>query len=283
MCGGVIHQASGVRPSKSLVVRGGLVRIFSTLAGFLVVTFLCWGIYTIEDLFLNPLSAGDAAVIDAAFVITLAAMLLLFLIKPGKGLECPARAAHLIPRFPRCATPSIPLPGPCARIIYGIIWRINVSTSIIPASGSRLIVDSGARNGRKVALFQDDAVVHLVARGDKSQRAHGHFLLIGQAAARPDIFLERTKQADTRAAHGSKLLGKACERPLAKRTTPHVVILLESGKRRLIGARKPQRPVSKNALGIRDVPENFLYRPFSGRIPEASVPLASSRKQLQHL
>ena len=87
MCGGVIHQASGVRPSKSLVVRGGRVRIFSTLAGFLVVTFLCWGIYTIEDLFLNPLSAGDAAVIDAAFVITLAAMLLFFLIKPGKGLE----------------------------------------------------------------------------------------------------------------------------------------------------------------------------------------------------
>src|SRR5882762_2648756 len=89
-------------------------------------------------------------------------------------------------------------------------------------------VDSGARNGRKVALFQDDAVVHLVARGDKSQRAHGHFLLIGQAAARPDIFLERTKQADARAAHGSKLLGKACECPLAKRSTPHVVILLKS-------------------------------------------------------
>jgi len=87
MCGGVIHQASGVRPSKPQVVRGGLVRIFSSLAGFLVGTFLCWGIYTLEDVFLNPLSAGDAAVIDAAFVITLAAMLLFFLIKPGKGLE----------------------------------------------------------------------------------------------------------------------------------------------------------------------------------------------------
>jgi len=37
---GVIHQASGVRPSKSLVIRGGLVRTFGSLAGFLVVTFL---------------------------------------------------------------------------------------------------------------------------------------------------------------------------------------------------------------------------------------------------
>jgi len=43
MRGGVIQQASGVRPSKSLVVRGELVRIFGSLAGFLVVTFLCWG------------------------------------------------------------------------------------------------------------------------------------------------------------------------------------------------------------------------------------------------
>jgi hypothetical protein len=82
--GGVIHQASGVRPSKPLVVRGGLVRTFGSLAGFLVVTFLCWGIYILEDVFANPLSAGDAAVIGAAFVITLAAMLLFFLINPGK-------------------------------------------------------------------------------------------------------------------------------------------------------------------------------------------------------
>jgi hypothetical protein len=82
--GGVLHQASGLRPSKSLVVRGGLVRTFGSLAGFLVVTFLCWGIYTLEDVFANPLSAGDAAVIGAAFIIALAAMLLFFLIKPGK-------------------------------------------------------------------------------------------------------------------------------------------------------------------------------------------------------
>ena len=43
MRGGVIHQASGVRPSKSLVVRGGLVRTFGSLAGFLVVTLSLLG------------------------------------------------------------------------------------------------------------------------------------------------------------------------------------------------------------------------------------------------
>ncbi len=29
--------------------------------------------------------------------------------------------------------------------------------------------------------------------------------------------------------------------------------------------------------------ENFLHRPFTRRVPEASVPLASPREQLQHL
>ena len=72
MRGGVLQQASGVRPSKSLVVRGG-ARAHLREPG-----------YTLEDIFANPLSSGDAALIGAAFVITIAAMLLFFLIKPGK-------------------------------------------------------------------------------------------------------------------------------------------------------------------------------------------------------
>jgi hypothetical protein len=79
----VIHHASGVRPPKSLVVRGGLARTFGGLAGFLVAIFLCGGLYILEDAFANPRDAGAAAVICAAFIITLAAMLLFFLIKPG--------------------------------------------------------------------------------------------------------------------------------------------------------------------------------------------------------
>jgi hypothetical protein len=65
-----------VRSSKPLVVRGGLARTFGGLAGFLVVTFLCGGIYILE--------AGGAALISGAFIITLAAILLFYLIKPRK-------------------------------------------------------------------------------------------------------------------------------------------------------------------------------------------------------
>ena len=80
----VIHHALSARPSKSLVVRGGFARTFGSLAGFLVVTFLCGGLYILEDAFANPLEAGGAALISAAFIITLAAILLFYLIKPSK-------------------------------------------------------------------------------------------------------------------------------------------------------------------------------------------------------
>jgi len=82
---GIIQHASSVRPPKSLVVRGGLARTFGGLAGFVVVSFLCAGFYILQDAFTNPLNEEAAAVICAAFMITLAAVLLFFLIKPMKG------------------------------------------------------------------------------------------------------------------------------------------------------------------------------------------------------
>jgi len=80
-----IHKrASSVRPPKSLVARGGLARTFGGLAGFLVITFLGVGSFILQDAFANPIHAGAPAVLSAAFMITLAAVLLFFLLKPPK-------------------------------------------------------------------------------------------------------------------------------------------------------------------------------------------------------
>jgi hypothetical protein len=84
MRAGAIHHASGVRPPKSLAVRGGPVHTFGGLAGFLGVTFLCWGLYILKEAFANPIDAGAAALISGACIFTLAAMLLFFLVKPRK-------------------------------------------------------------------------------------------------------------------------------------------------------------------------------------------------------
>jgi riboflavin transporter FmnP len=67
---------------KPLVIRGGLARTFGSLASFLAVLFLIIGFYLLGDAFEHPLAAPAVAVLAAAFSITLAAILLYFLIKP---------------------------------------------------------------------------------------------------------------------------------------------------------------------------------------------------------
>ncbi len=105
-----IRYIPSVQSSKSLVFRGGLARTFGSLAGFMVVTFLCVGLYILEEAFANPLQAGAAAVITAAFIITLAAMLLFFLLQPGKRI----RMANP-DRFTDSATPGVkPIAKPVA-------------------------------------------------------------------------------------------------------------------------------------------------------------------------
>jgi len=70
---------------KPLVIRGGLARTFGSLASFLAVLFLILGFYLLGDAFEHPLDAQATGVLAAAFSITLAAILLYFLLKPRRG------------------------------------------------------------------------------------------------------------------------------------------------------------------------------------------------------
>jgi riboflavin transporter FmnP len=74
-----VHQV------KPLVLRGGLAHTFGSLAGFLAVLFLLFGLYLLGDAFEHPLAAQAVAVLAAAFSITLASILLYFLFKPRPG------------------------------------------------------------------------------------------------------------------------------------------------------------------------------------------------------
>jgi hypothetical protein len=74
--------SAAARHAKPLVIRGGLARTFGSLVGFLALLFLLLGFYLLGDAFEHPLSAQDAGVLAAAFSITLAAILLYYLLKP---------------------------------------------------------------------------------------------------------------------------------------------------------------------------------------------------------
>jgi hypothetical protein len=84
MRGEILRHAVAARTPKSLVVRGGLVHTFGSLATFLAVTFLCSGIYIIEDTLANPIATQAAALIAGAFSTALAAILIYYLIRPRK-------------------------------------------------------------------------------------------------------------------------------------------------------------------------------------------------------
>jgi hypothetical protein len=84
---GILHPARAGRPSKSLVVRGGVARTFGSLACFLAITFLGAGAYIIADAFANPVAAEAAALLAAAFIIALASIILFYLLKPRRRLS----------------------------------------------------------------------------------------------------------------------------------------------------------------------------------------------------
>jgi hypothetical protein len=73
---------------KPLVIRAGLARTFGGLAGFLALLFLLIGSYLLGDAFEYPLAAQPVGVLAAAFSITLAVILLFYLLKP----RCKQRA-----------------------------------------------------------------------------------------------------------------------------------------------------------------------------------------------
>src|SRR5260370_33224526 len=98
----VIYHPSGARPSKSLALRAGLVRTFGSLAGFVVVTFLCWGLYILAAAFAHPIEAGGAGGISAGFLFAPPTML------PFLLSQTPKKSKARSPNTP------LDLPGPPA-------------------------------------------------------------------------------------------------------------------------------------------------------------------------
>ena len=73
-----------MRAPKPLVVRAGLSRTFGSIAGFAAMGLLSLGIYLLTDAFAHPVAAEAVSVILAAFVIAMAMLLFVFLLKPWR-------------------------------------------------------------------------------------------------------------------------------------------------------------------------------------------------------
>src|SRR5260370_4281952 len=93
-------------------------------------------------------------------------------------------------------------------------------------------------------------MMELVAGHDKCQGPHGYFFSVGSAAPSPGLFLQGLEERDGRHTHRRKLLSQLHKRTPRKVSSAHVIVLLESGKRRLVSTRDPQSAVHEDALTV---------------------------------
>ncbi len=93
MRGTAPHRLPKVHSPKPLAVRAGLGRTFGGLISFLALVFLSWGIYLLADAFAHPLNAQAAALLVAAFAISLAMLLLFYLFRPRRVVGMNRRQA----------------------------------------------------------------------------------------------------------------------------------------------------------------------------------------------
>src|ERR1700741_2756100 len=66
--------------------------------------------------------------------------------------------------------------------------------------------NSGAQQGRNVAILQNHPVVALVTGNDEGQSQGSNFVLAGYAATKPGRGVQRTHECDRRLANGGEFL-----------------------------------------------------------------------------
>src|SRR5208282_1394949 len=142
---------------------------------------------------------------------------------------------------------------------------------------------SGSRNSRKVSLLENLPVMQFVPGGDKCKRPHTHFIFIGHTASQPRLAAQRTEQRQSRASHIREFLHQTRQLPFLESAAAHVIVLFESGHRRLVRPRNSQRPVGENSLGVAEVAEHILYCPLVRRVAKIAVALAAPGKNLHRL
>ena len=70
------------RGSKSLIVQAGLLRTFGSVAGFVALLCFTLGIYLLEEVLANPLTAQPMGLFVGAFTIAVATLIVYFLVGP---------------------------------------------------------------------------------------------------------------------------------------------------------------------------------------------------------
>ena len=123
-------------------------------------------------------------------------------------------------------------------------------------------------------------MVKLVAGDEVGERENRHRVAVGDAAAQPSFFVQRTKQSEAGLAHIRILLDQIRELALAEARAANESSCSKPESGVSSPRANPQSAISENSLGIGDVAEHFFYTPLVRRVPEISVALAAARENV---
>ncbi len=110
-------------------------------------------------------------------------------------------------------------------------------------------------------------MVQFVTRDDVRRGAHAHGVSVGHTLPGPGLVAETSEHQQVAPPDRLELVQQAGPRPPVELRRGNVVVLLEARQIRAVAARKAQRPVGENALGIDQVPQHLPHAPLPGRIP----------------
>src|SRR4029079_16018443 len=100
-----------------------------------------------------------------------------------------------------------------------------------------------------------------VPGNDVSQRTNGERVVAGDAGLRPRLFRKALEKRDRREPDVSELLNQVSPRGIVLLRRHYSLILVKTGERVLISARKPKRAVEKNTFAVVHVVQHLANRP----------------------
>src|SRR5207249_6775599 len=103
------------------------------------------------------------------------------------------------------------------------------------------------------------------------QSTHADWSVVSRPAARPRRRVQVAKQLDGGAANDFKLAGKVSHRDVRMIGMFGPDILIKTGKDRTVISGKDKSAIRHHALGVDDMSNDFLHRPFVGRISVISL------------
>src|SRR6476620_5956364 len=123
-----------------------------------------------------------------------------------------------------------------------------------------LCLSDSARS--QVASSQHLSMMELVTSDYVGERSHGDFGVVRQTSPCPGVVLEMTEEIQRRPTNCFQFRGKLSQRIRVERRVAHVVILLVTRHRCLVGSCKAKRAICEDFLGVDHVPNHLVYAPL---------------------